>query len=208
MEQEELDKIMEDHKEWLLNNDKGKRASLMAADLRGVDLSGVDLSGADLRGVNLANVDLKTIGLRGADLRGATLKGADLSDANLSWAVLGGADLSDVNLRGVDLSDVDLSNVYLRGADLTDVNLKFSKLNWDSHNLIGRVLIIHSNNNPNRLKIARFFSLASSLCWEDFINELKDDPDFDWAVETLNIYEGCPIDNYLIKEEGKNNGNV
>ena len=70
MTQEELDKIVEQHKHWL-NEDcegwEGMKADLRGADLIGADLSGADLSGADLRGANLS----------GADLRGANLSGAD-----------------------------------------------------------------------------------------------------------------------------------
>ena len=72
--QEELDKIIEQHKHWW-NEDcegwEGMKANLCCADLRGADLRG-----ANLRGANLCCADL-----RGANLRGADLCGADLCDA-------------------------------------------------------------------------------------------------------------------------------
>ena len=47
MRQEELNKILEDHKNWLDGNG-GKRADLRGADLRWAGLQGADLQGADL----------------------------------------------------------------------------------------------------------------------------------------------------------------
>jgi uncharacterized protein YjbI with pentapeptide repeats len=92
MNQDELNKILAEHKVWL-RGDGGKHANLRDANLRGADLSGADLSGADLRGANL----------RGANLRGADLRDANLMDANLSGADLRGAKFSGANLSGADL---------------------------------------------------------------------------------------------------------
>ena len=72
--QEELDKIIEQHKHWLHEDCEGwegMKANLCGANLCGADLRGADLRGADLRDANLC----------GADLRDANLCGADLSDA-------------------------------------------------------------------------------------------------------------------------------
>ena len=91
MTQEELNKILENHKHWLEEDCKGwnsMRADLGCADLRCANLSYANLSYADLSGANLSD---------------ANLSGADLSDAKLR-----GADLSDANLRGADLRDADL----------------------------------------------------------------------------------------------------
>ena len=96
--QEELNKIIENHKHWLNENCDGWNE--MKADLRGAYLIGADLRRADLRR---------------ADLIGANLIGADLSGADLGGACLGGAYLSGADLRGADLHDADL-----RGADLRD----------------------------------------------------------------------------------------
>ena len=77
--QEELDKIIEQHKHWW-NEDcegwEGMKADLRGADLRGANLRGADLCDADLRGADLRGADLCD-----ADLRGADLRGADLCDA-------------------------------------------------------------------------------------------------------------------------------
>ncbi len=85
MKQEQIEKILEEHKAWL------NRTGGAKADLHGADLCGADLCGADLRGADL----------RDADLRGANLCGANLCGADLCGAYLCGADLYDANLRGV-----------------------------------------------------------------------------------------------------------
>ena len=100
MKQEQIEKILEEHKAWL------NRTGGAKADLHGADLCGADLCGADLRD---------------ADLRGANLCGANLCGADLCGAYLCGADLYDANLRGADLRDADLCGADLRGANLRGV---------------------------------------------------------------------------------------
>ena len=70
MTQDELKKILDDHKLWL----EGKGGN--QADLRGADLHYADLRGANLRGADL----------RDANLRGANLRGANLRDANIDYS--------------------------------------------------------------------------------------------------------------------------
>ena len=114
MTQNELNKILENHKHWI-NRDcedwKNMKANLRGADLRYANLSGADLSNADLRDAYLSGAYL-----RDAYLRDANLRGADLSDANLRGAYLRGAYLRDANLRGADLRDANLRGADLRGA--------------------------------------------------------------------------------------------
>ena len=93
MTQEELSKVLDNHKHWLNEDCEGwekMKADLSHAYLRGADLSYADLSYANLRGANLRGADLSH-----ADLSYAYLRGADLSYAYLSYA-----DLSYANLRG------------------------------------------------------------------------------------------------------------
>ena len=99
MKQEQIEKILEEHKAWL-NRTGGAKADLHGADLRGADLCGANLCGADLRD---------------ADLRGADLCGANLCDANLCDANLCDANLCDADLRDADLRDADLRGADLRG---------------------------------------------------------------------------------------------
>ena len=83
MNRAELNKILEEHKKWLMTaGEEGKRADLSSADLRHADLSSEDLRHADLRYANLSSADL-----RYADLRHADLRYADLSSANLDYSV-------------------------------------------------------------------------------------------------------------------------
>ena len=63
MTQDELNKVLEQHKLWLEDGDKGARANLCGADLRY----------ADLRYANLRYANLRYANLRYADLRGADL---------------------------------------------------------------------------------------------------------------------------------------
>ena len=112
---DELNKIIENHKHWLNEDCKGweeMKANLSYADLRGADLSYANLSYANLRG---------------ADLRGADLSYANLSYANLRDANLRDANLRDANLRGADLRDADLRGVNLIGADLRGADLRDAK---------------------------------------------------------------------------------
>ena len=135
MTQNELNKILENHKHWI-NRDcedwKGLKADLRDANLSNADLRGADLSCAKLRGADLSSADLSgtnliNAGLRGADLSVINLRNADLRGANLSNADLSYADLSGANLIKADLSGADLSSAYLRGVELLGANLSGAK---------------------------------------------------------------------------------
>ena len=122
MEQAKLDKILDEHKEWLrTNGKKGTRANLRSANLSSADLSSADLSSADLRYANLRSANLRYADLSSADLRYANLRSADLRSADLRSADLSSADLSSADLRYANLRSADL-----RSADLSSANLDFS----------------------------------------------------------------------------------
>jgi len=114
MTQNELNKILENHKHWL-NRDCEDWKS-MKADLSGADLRYADLRYADLRYAKLSDADLSGADLSGAKLSGADLRYADLRDADLRYAKLSGADLSGAYLSGANLSGADLRGACLRGA--------------------------------------------------------------------------------------------
>ena len=118
IDEAELNKILSNHKLWLMDESNGIRA-----DLSGVDLEYADLDGADLRDANLSGADLRGADLRNASLWYADLRGADFRDASLGCADLGYADLGGANLSGADLRDADLRDADLRGADLGHANL-------------------------------------------------------------------------------------
>jgi len=134
MDDKELEKILELHREWCKSSTKkGKQADLRQADLSGANLSDANLSGADLRSTNLHGANLSGANLSGAclieaDLSGADLKGANLSGASLIETCLDRADLKLADLKQADLSgasliEANLSNSYLREAYLRGANL-------------------------------------------------------------------------------------
>ena len=82
MTQKELDKIVEQHQDWLKEDCEGWED--MRADLRGADLSCADLRGADLRGANLSCADL-----RGADLCDAKNISSVLSNVSTAFFAIG-----------------------------------------------------------------------------------------------------------------------
>ena len=118
IDEAELNKILSNHKLWLMDESNGIRA-----DLSGVDLEYADLDGADLSDANLSGADLRGADLRSADLWYADLRGADLRDASLGCADLGYADLGGAILEGADLRGADLRGANLRGANLGHANL-------------------------------------------------------------------------------------
>ena len=81
MTQEELNKVLENHKHWLNEDCDGWEE--MKANLRNADLCCANLCGANLCYANLRNADLCGADLRGADLCGANLRNADLCGVNL-----------------------------------------------------------------------------------------------------------------------------
>ncbi len=76
MTQNEIDKILENHKKWLNGEDGGSRANLQGANLQVADLRGADLRAAELRAADLRAAALQGAKLWGADLQGANLQGA------------------------------------------------------------------------------------------------------------------------------------
>ncbi len=65
--QDELKKILEAHKKWILSDRKiGERADLSGANLSGAYLFRANLQGADLHGANLQWAPLREANLQGA----------------------------------------------------------------------------------------------------------------------------------------------
>ena len=97
MTQEELDKIVEQHRHWLHEDVDGWE------DMQ-ANLEGANLEEANLEGANLKVANLKGANLEGANLYGANLKGANLEEANLEGANLKGANLEKERL-GIILTE-------------------------------------------------------------------------------------------------------
>ena len=124
--QEQINKILEEHKHWLNEDCEGwetMMADFSYCELNHTYLSGAVLSYANLRGADLSYADLSDANLRGANLHGANLHGAYLSCANLSYANLHDADLSEANLSFANLHDANLHGAYLSYANLSYANL-------------------------------------------------------------------------------------
>ena len=100
MKNEEIKKILENHKNWLDGDTDSLRADLQGANLRGAKLSGANLRCADLWGANLWGANLRRADLWEANLRCADLQGANLWGANLRGANIRGANLWCADLRG------------------------------------------------------------------------------------------------------------
>lgn len=140
MTQNNLDKILENHKKWLNGEDGGSKANLWGTDLRGADLQRADLQhadlqeadlpGADLRGTNLFCADLQGADLWGTDLRGANLFCADLQHADIGDADLRDANLRGANLRGADFRDANLQAANLRGANLRSADFRGANIDY------------------------------------------------------------------------------
>ena len=127
MTNEEIKKILENHKHWLKEDTDGwekMRANLREADLRGADLREADLWGADLEEADLREADLREADLRGADLWEADLKGACLGRADLRGANLWGAKLWGADLRGAKLWEADLRETKIN--ENTKINFPIS----------------------------------------------------------------------------------
>ena len=138
MTQEELNKIVEQHKHWIKQDCEGwegMRADLSEANLSGTNLYGANLYGANLNGANLNEANLNGADLNGADLSGAYLYGADLLGANLNGANLNGANLNGANLLGANLNGANLN-----GANLNGANLNGAYLSGDYRFRLGQIL--------------------------------------------------------------------
>ena len=136
IDEAELNKILSNHKLWLMDESNGIRADLSGVDLEYADLDGADLgdanlSGADLGGANLSGANLWYADLRGADLRYASLECADLGYADLGGANLGCADLRGACLWNADLSGANLGHANLYGADFSGADLGGANL-WST----------------------------------------------------------------------------
>ena len=128
-----------------------------------------------------AKIAVETAVSRGADLRGAYLRGAYLHGAYLRGAYLHGAYLHGANLGGADLG-----GAYLRGADLGGADLHGAKLSWMSHWLLAHLLFRQASDSIPRRKLAGLVDLSTDWCWDQFL--AMDDPERDWALDTLGTY--------------------
>lgn len=119
IDQQDLYKILEDHKQWLNTKEMlGRRAILQRANLSRANLQKANLNRAILQEANLAGANLKGTWLSNANLQNANLQVADLQNAVMLVSNLRMADLSSANLQRADLFRVDLQEARLVNTNL------------------------------------------------------------------------------------------
>ena len=146
----------------------------------------LDINNDSLRGSDLSDANLCGANLRGSDLSDANLRGSDLSGANLCGANLCGSDLYGANLYGANLRDADLYGANLYGANLRGSDLSFTKINWDSHDLIAEILRREAEEDIEKLRVPGLIMMLRNKCWDYFLK--LEHPQKKWAIEVLKKY--------------------
>ena len=172
MEQEKLDKILQQHKLWLKSEGwQGERANLSGANLKYANLKYANLKYANLKYANLEGANLKYANLWGANLEGANLKYANLKYANLEGANLKYANLWGANLEGANLSRANLSRANLEGAKLRGAKLPY----FDKTPIIKNIhqKVYYAANQEDALDMSDWHSDCGTVhCWAGWIVEL------------------------------------
>lgn len=116
--QEQLDKILDEHKLWLKDNDNAVKANLSNLDLSNLDFKGRDLRCISFQGANLTNCNFSCCNLANTDFSWSILKGAKLNFANLFNSQCCNADFEDAKMQGTNLEQANLSFANLTNVDL------------------------------------------------------------------------------------------
>ena len=139
----DLQKVIENHKLWLTDNNKGKRLNLINFDLSGEDLSNNDFSQAVFLDCNLENAKLDKCNFTEAKvkyckLNYATAKHCNFTDAEMIRNILEYVDFTGSNFFKADLNyssfnhsmakHCNFTDADLRGCILKDCNLRNSNL--------------------------------------------------------------------------------
>lgn len=134
MEQEELNKILDEHELWVKScATKGKQADLLGEHLEGLAFDDRALSQASFRGAYLDGAKFIDAILVSTDFEGARLAHADFSCAN-AWsanfnetncqnAVFLSANLTEASFEGADLDGASFVQANLTEANLQDTNI-------------------------------------------------------------------------------------
>ena len=127
--EDELKKILEDHKKWVESIGKeGKRADLSKTNLQEADLKEANLQGANFNYANLKKVNFWKANLIRSDINGANLQEACLNIANLQEASLINSNMEKADLFGANLKEANLSEGNLKYATFNDANLSEANL--------------------------------------------------------------------------------
>jgi len=128
MKQQELDKLLEQHRRYA-NGEPVSPVSLQDEDLSGLRLEGC-LQGLNLYGANLTGADLSFSSLAYSNLSRARLKNANLENASLRGASFRQSNLEGANLKGTQLQMAILNHAVLTHANLTETDLSGTHLSY------------------------------------------------------------------------------
>ena len=123
LSEEEIAGIIEEHRIWLENEFRGKRADFSYTDLEGYDFHGKDLSKADFTGANIIGTDFSGTILKEAVMNNVIGVNVNLSGADLSQAELRNAHITHSNLEQINLTHADIT-----GSTMWDNNMKNAEL--------------------------------------------------------------------------------
>lgn len=135
--QEQFNRIIASHENWLQNAETGERANLCGADLREIELpegESLDLSGAILSSADLSGQDFSGATLNGANLCSAVFKGTLFNRVEANHAIFWHAqaaksDFSNASLCGASFSGAKLNSTNFWNANLRSATLKAVEVN-------------------------------------------------------------------------------
>jgi len=129
MDQEQLQRILRDHKVWLDSHEaEGARADLAGLSLERINLAGAMLDGANLSGALLTNACFAGASLNHADLSHSKAMHADFAGADLFFTDFTGADLSGADLAGASQTHDYRLALTRQGPQFRGANLAYAKL--------------------------------------------------------------------------------
>jgi hypothetical protein len=95
-------------------------------------------------------------------------------------------DIRDV-LQKAAAEGANLQGAYLRGAYLRGAYLEGAKINWQSHDVISKLLFDAAGDDVEKRKVAGLILISRDWCWKQFLNinapELQA-----WALDVLLPY--------------------
>lgn len=216
IEKADFERIMADHKLWLTDRTKGKRADLCGIDLSELDLSGLDFSYVDMTavdlfksnlvGANLSYADLNQAHLHGADLSNAIIEGTDFSNADITMAKMNGCKGKKAHFLFACMWDCEIKNAELPNAGFlyTEVcNCDFTGSNLENASFVCADFddAIFANTNLKNADL----DFADRTYWSDFTNADMTGAKIssvDFDLEMLNGVKGLKIPLYC-PEEGE-----
>jgi hypothetical protein len=122
--EEDLSKIIENHRKYFEGDDAG-----VFADLSGVNLHRVNLENAFLERINFEETSLCHVNLEGAIIRHSRFDRSNLSNVKLLGADLFDAKIIDAKFFNTNLQGTNLTGAFIANANFTGSNLTGSVFN-------------------------------------------------------------------------------